>query len=194
MKTTLLAELEPIRKNDYYGSPELKQELHKALFPSSMEELTLDLSSVTGAFYGLMLKNIGNKIGFDKIDEISKSVFYDLGKTKTKQCSEKMEILPIDTRAFFIVLTSAIFNASPEYTIKVINYTPEKTIFELNGVDRYLRILNQLEISEHITFPTLIPFMNGIKDELNISSELVYKCEIKEGTNEVKCTYEFTLI
>lgn len=194
MKKRLLEDLKQIRKNDYYGTVELEVELQDSLFPSSTEELTLDLSNVTSAFYGLMLKNIGNEIGLDKIDGISKSTFYDLGKAKSSQCETKMEILPKDTRVFFIVLTSAIFNASPEYSFKIIKYSKEKTVFELNGVDRYLRILNELEISNYITFPTLIPFMNGIKDYFEINCKIEYDLEINNETNEVKCVYEFNLI
>lgn len=194
MKKKLLDDLTHIRKNDFYGSEELKEELQSLLFPASTMELTLDLSNVTSAFYGLLLKNTGNEIGFDKIDEISKSTFYDLGLAKSSQCANKMNLLPKDTRAFFIVLASAIFNASPEYSFKIIKYSKEKTIFELNGIDRYFRILNELQISDYITFPTLIPFMNGIKDFFEINCRIDYNFEINKDTNVTKCIYEFNLL
>jgi hypothetical protein len=194
MKQKLLEDLKQIRKNDFYGNSDLEIKLKDLLFPTSTEELTLDLSNVTSAFYGLMLKNIGNEIGLDKIDEISKSTFYDLGKAKSEQCQIKMNNIAKDTTTYFIVLASAIFNASPEYTFKIIEFTKEITIFELNGVDRYLRILKELEISDYVTFPTLIPFMEGIKDYFEINSTIEYDLQYIEGTNETKCIYKFNLL
>lgn len=191
MKTRVLEEINALRKNDIYATEELKEELQKYLFPASTKDLVLDLSNVTSAFYGILLKNIGEKIGFENIDEISKKTFYDIGKIKAQQCSEKMESLPRDTRAFFIILVSALYNASPEYSIKSIEYTKEKTVFECSGKDRYLRILNQLGIAKYITFPTLLAFFDGIKDFLKIKSEMTYDMEINNEKNEVIYIFRF---
>jgi hypothetical protein len=107
---------------------------------------------------------------------------------------DKYESIPKDSRTFLIVLISAIYNASPEYSFKILEFTKQRSVFELNGIDRYLRILNNLSISEHITFPTLIPFMNGIKDYYKINSSMNVDFEIiNEDTNEIKCIYKFEL-
>lgn len=140
-----------------------------------------------------MLKNIGNELGNEKIDNYSKNLFYELGKLKTKQALEMHSKLEKDTRAFAIVLISAIYNASPEYDFNIENYTVEHTTIVLSGVDRYLRILTELGIDSFVTFPTLIPFMNGIKDTLNIDCNIEYTFEKLEKNNEAICVYNFKM-
>ena len=194
MKKKLLEELKNLRKNDYYGDPRLKEILQEKLFPASTEELVLDMSGVTAVFYGLLMKNTGIEIGFERIDAISKKTFYDIGLAKSDQCKAKIELQNNDTRAFFIVLASAIFNASPEYSFRIIKYSAEQTIVELHGIDRYFRILNQLGISDHVTFPTLIAFMNGIKDSFEIDCETKIDSEINKVTNEVNYLFDFKLL
>lgn len=193
-KENLLKQLEKVRENDFYDNEDLKNLLIEKFFPSSTSVLTLDLSNITSAFYGLLLNNIGEKIGFESIDDISKKTFYDLGQAKSKQCLGKYENIPKDSRTFLIVLISAIYNASPEYSFKILEFNKNRTVFELNGIDRYLRILNNLSISQYITFPTLIPFMDGIKDYYKINSSMDVDFEIiNKDMNEVKCIYKFEL-
>lgn len=43
MKQKLLEDLKQIRKNDFYGNSDLEIKLKDLLFPTSTEELTLDL-------------------------------------------------------------------------------------------------------------------------------------------------------
>lgn len=191
MKKQLLKTIASIRGNDIYPSGEIKNEIINTFFPDNTSKLVQDLSGVTGAFYGILLKTVGEEFGNSKIDNISKKVFYELGKLKAQQATEIYPELPIDKRAFAIVLISAIYNASPEYSFKLIKYEAEHTIIELNGVDRYLRILNQLNISKHVTFPTLIPFFEGIKDSLNINCKFSYTMNIENNLNKTNCTYEF---
>ncbi len=191
MKNKLLESINSIRGNDIYPSDEIKNEIINSFFPNSTSELVQDLSGVTGAFYGILLKTVGEEFGNSKIDDISKKVFYELGKLKAQQAKEIYPNMPFDTRAFAMVLISAIYNASPEYSFNVIKYDAKHTIIELNGVDRYLRILNQLNISEYVTFPTLIPFFEGIKDSLNINCKFLYTMNIENNLNKTNCIYEF---
>lgn len=191
----LLERLKEIRKNDNLKDVGLQKELIEKLFPKTTENLVLDLSNVTSAFYGLLLDNIGKEFGYDKINNVSKATFYSIGQIKAKQCFEKIENMPIDSRSFLIVLISAIYNASPEYNFNVIEVSKEKTIFELYGVDRYLRILNNLSISNHIEFPTFSSFMQGIKDYFKIDCKMDIDFEIiNTENNETKHTYKFELI
>lgn len=191
----LLERLNEIRKNDYLKDVGFQKELIEKLFPKTTENLVLDLSNVTSAFYGLLLDNVGKEFGYDKINNVSKTTFYNIGQIKAKQCFEKIENMPIDSRSFLIVLISAIYNASPEYNFNVIEISKEKTIFELYGVDRYLRILNNLSISNHIEFPTLSSFMQGIKDYFKIDCKMNIDFEIINiENNETKHTYKFELI
>ncbi|ELM3645124.1 hypothetical protein [Flavobacterium psychrophilum] len=191
----LLERLKELRKNDNLKDVGFQKELIEKLFPETTENLVLDLSNVTSAFYGLLLDNVGKEFGYDKINNISKTTFYNIGQIKAKQCFEKIENMPIDSRSFLIVLISAIYNASPEYNFNVIEFSKEKTIFELYGVDRYLRILNNLSISNHIEFPTLSSFMQGIKDYFKIDCKMNIDFEIINiENNETKHTYKFELI
>ncbi len=189
--TSLFLELEPIRKNDNYCSEELKEELITMFLPKTTCALTLDLSNVTSAFYGLSLKCTADLFGVEVIDKISKDVFYNLGVAKANQCYEKFKLLPKDTRAFAYVIVSAIYNASPEYNFSIHKFSEKHTIVELEGVDRYLRILNQLNISEYVTFPTLLPFMEGVKDFLKIDCKIECDFNSDSDSNKTKCTYNF---
>lgn len=191
----LLERLKEIRKNDNLRNVELQKELIQKLFPKTTENLVLDLSNVTSAFYGLLLDNVGKEFGYDKIDSLSKTTFYNIGQIKAKQCFEKIENLPIDSSTFLIVLISAIYNASPEYYFNVVEISEEKTIFELYGIDRYLRILNNLSISKYIEFPTLSTFMEGIKDYFKIDCNIEIDFEIINlENNDTKHTYKIELI
>lgn len=48
-------------------------------------ELTLSLSNVTAGFYGFTLEYAGQQCGWDKVDSISRALFRELGKLKTKE-------------------------------------------------------------------------------------------------------------
>lgn len=192
MKNNLIKDMHFIRGNDVYLTQELKNLCIESFFPENTAELVLDLSNVTSAFYGLALKNINELYGGDSANSISEKIFYDLGRIKTQQCKLKLENFPNDTRAFAFVLVSAIYNASPEYVFEVLQFSPERTEVKLEGVDRYLRILSQLGIDQHIKFPTLIPFMNGIKDELQLSCKIDFQSEINKVENKTSVTYKFS--
>ncbi|KIC01228.1 hypothetical protein OA88_15410 [Flavobacterium sp. JRM] len=189
MKETLLKNLEKTRGNDIFPSLELKEEIVNAFFPESTSSLTQNLSNVTGAFYGLLLKDIGETYGYDKMDNHSKRLFYELGKLKTIQAFGVHPKLEKDTRAFAAVVIYALYNSSPEYNFKIIKYTPNNTIIELTGVDRYLRILTELGIEKHITIPTLLPFVEGIKEIVNINCEIEYTFEITDQNFNIKSVY-----
>jgi len=148
---------------------------------------------VTSAFYGLLLKNIGEEIGNENIDLQSKKLFYQLGKLKTLQALEMNPKLERNARSFAIVLISAIYNASPEYIFTIEKYTKKNTTIILTGVDRYLRILTELEIAQYVTFPTLLPFLQAINDTLEINCEIEYNFNTSEKENEAQCIYNFKM-
>lgn len=194
MKQNLLKNLEPARGNDVFPCNDLKEEIIDVFFPKSVFDLTQNLSNVTSAFYGLMLKTIGEEIGYEKIDLHSKKLFYQLGKLKTIQALEMNPKLEKNTKSFAIVLISAIYNASPEYNFNIEKYTDENTIITLTGVDRYLRVLTELGIDNYVTFPTLLAFVEGIKDALNLNCKIEYNFEKLEKKNETRCVYNFKMI
>ncbi|MCV9933933.1 hypothetical protein OIU80_16745 [Flavobacterium sp. LS1R47] len=189
MKQTLLKNLGQTRSNDVFPSLELKEEIVNAFFPENTPSLVQNLSNVTGAFYGLLLKDIGATYGNDKMDNHSKKLFYELGKLKTIQAFGAYPKLEKDTRAFAAVVIYALYNSSPEYNFKIIKYTPKNTIIELTGVDRYLKILTELGIVKYITIPTLLPFVEGIKEIVNIDCEIEYTFEETDQNFNIKSVY-----
>lgn len=180
-----------IREKDVYLTQEIEKACIDNFFPTTTTELTLDLSNVTSAFYGLALKSIYELYGKESVNSISEKIFYDLGRIKTQQCKSKLPNFPQNTKAFAFVIISAIYNASPEYTFEVIKFTTDETIIKLEGIDRYLRILSQLEIDEYVKFPTLLPFMNGIKDELQLDCNIDFQSDINKSENKTSTTYKF---
>lgn len=189
MRQTLLKNLGQTRGNDIFPSLELKEEIVNAFFPEDTTSLTQNLSNVTSAFYGLLLKDIGETYGNDKMDKHSKKLFYELGKLKTMQAFGVHPKLEKDTRTFAAVIIYAIYNSSPEYNFKIIKYTPKNTIIELTGVDRYLKILTELGIEKYITIPTFLPFVEGIKEIMNIACAIEYTFEKTDKNFNIKSVY-----
>ena len=93
----IYAEMQGIRAADIYPDEEVKAQLVEKTFPKSAEEMTLKLSNVTAAFYGLLLAHIGDRFGWQEADTISKSVFRKLGQLKTKEAIEVGVDLPKDS-------------------------------------------------------------------------------------------------
>ncbi|NRT12347.1 hypothetical protein [Flavobacterium sp. 14A] len=180
-----------IREQDHYLTEEIKEQCQKYLVPESVNELTLGLSSVTAAFYGLSLQHISNEFGPEACKRISKKIFYDLGKMKAIQCKGKMPNFPFDTTAFALTTITAIYTSNPEYVFTISEFTPNKTVLKLEGVDRYLKILKELNIEDQIELPTLLGFMEGINDELELGAEITFEIEVNEQENTTNTTYTF---
>jgi hypothetical protein len=185
------AEMQGIRAKDSYPDEEVKAYLVDKTFPKNPEELTLKLSNVTAAFYGLMLEGVGERFGWGEADALSKSVFKKLGQMKTKEALESGLDLPKDTRALALVFITAVHSASPEFNFDVFEYLPEETTMRVFGTSRYDRIAKKLNIEEHLTWPELIPFFEGISEAMGI------KCKIQTELRELgedgrcDCIYKF---
>jgi len=180
-------EMKRIRGEDKYQDKETEEHLLEKIFPKSTEELALRLSNVTAAFYGFTLKYIGEQCGWDKVDPISRSLFRELGRLKTIEAQEMEVDIPGDTRALAIVLISAIYTSSPEYNFETLKYTPEETVMRIFGSCRYFRIAKKLKIETYLSWPTLIPFFEGIAQQVDIECEV--KMEIRNLENDGRCDY-----
>ena len=189
----IFAELQNIRAKDIYPDEEVKAQLVEKTFPKSAEEMTLKLSNVSAAFYGLLLEDVGTRFGWAQADALSKSVFRKLGRLKTAEALEVGVDVPKDSRAPALVFITAVHSASPEYNFEVIEYLPEETSIRVFGISRYDRIAKKLEIEKHLTWPELIPFFEGVAEEIGI------KCKIEGDLKELgeggryECLYRFTL-
>ena len=155
----------------------MKAFLVEKTFPKSAEDMTLKLSNVTAAFYGLTLANVGERFGWKEADAISKSVFRRLGQLKTKEALELGVDLPLDSRAPVLVFITAVHSASPEYNFEVLEYLPEETTIRVFGISRYDRIAKALNIERHLTWPELLPFFEGAAEELGIKCKVARRAQ-----------------
>jgi CRP-like cAMP-binding protein len=189
----IYGEMQGMRAKDSYPDEEVKAVLVEKTFPKSAEDMTLKLSNVTAAFYGLTLANIGERFGWKEADTISKTVFRQLGQLKTKEALELGVDIPKDSRAPALVFITAVHSASPEYNFEVLEYLPEDTAIRVFGVSRYDRIAKKLNIERHLTWPELVPFFEGVAQELSIKCKI--QTELKELGEEGRydCLYRFTM-
>jgi CRP-like cAMP-binding protein len=189
----IYAEMQGIRANDKYPDEEVKAYLVDKTFPKNAEEMTLKLSNVTAAFYGLLLAQVGDRFGWREADALSKSVFRKLGQLKTREALELGVDVPKDTRAPALVFITAVHSASPEYNFEVFEYLPEETTIRVFGISRYDRIAKKLDIERYLTWPELIPFFEGVAEEMGV------RCKIEGDLKELgkegryECLYRFTL-
>jgi hypothetical protein len=188
----LYGEMQGIRARDVYPDEEVKASLVEKTFPKSAQDMTLKLSNVTAAFYGLTLANVGERFGWKEADAVSKAVFRKLGQLKTKEALELGVDLPKDSRAPVLVFITAVHSASPEYNFEVLEYLPDEATIRVFGISRYDRIAKALNIERHLTWPELIPFFEGAAEELGV------KCKVQGELKELgeqgryECIYRVT--
>ena len=189
----IYAEMQGVRAKDTYPNDEVKAHLVEKTFPKSAEEMTLKLSNVSAAFYGLMLAHVGDRFGWREAHTISKAVFKKLGQLKTREALKLGVDVPKDSRGPALVFITAMHAASPEYNFEVFEYLPDRTVIRVFGVSRYDRIARKLDIARHLTWPELGPFFEGVAEELGVKCKI--QGELKELGEEGRydCVYTFTL-
>jgi CRP-like cAMP-binding protein len=188
----LYGEMQNIRAKDIYPDEEVKALLVEKTFPKSAEDMTLKLSNVTAAFYGLTLANVGERFGWKEADAVSKAVFRRLGQLKTKEAIELGVDLPKDARAPVLVFITAVHSASPEYNFEVLEYLPDEATVRVFGVSRYDRIAKALDIERHLTWPELLPFFEGAADELGIPCKVLGEIKELGDHGRYECIYRIT--
>jgi hypothetical protein len=151
--------------------------------------MTLKLSNVTAAFYGLTLANVGERFGWKEADAVSKAVFRRLGQLKTKEARELGVDLPRDARAPVLVFITAVHSASPEYNFEVLEYLPDEATVRVFGISRYDRIAKALDIERHLTWPELLPFFEGAADELGIPCKVLGELKELGEHGRYECIY-----
>src|SRR5581483_5089503 len=135
----LYGQMQNIRASDVYPDEEVKAFLVEKTFPKSAEDMTLKLSNVAAAFYGLTLANIGERFGWKEADAVSKAVFRRRGQLKTKEALALGVDLPRYARAPVLVFITAVHSASSEYNFEVLEYLPDEATFRVFGISRYDR-------------------------------------------------------
>jgi len=155
--------------------------------------MTLKLSNVSAAFYGLLLAHVGDRFGWREADAISKSVFRRLGQLKTREALELGVDIPKDSRAPALVFITAVHSASPEYNFEVFEYLPEETVIRVFGVSRYDRIAKKLDIERYLTWPELIPFFEGAAEEMGVSCMVDGDLKQLGEEGRYECIYRIAL-
>lgn len=176
-----------MRGKDVYPDAHLEEHLVGKVFPPNVEVMARKLSNVTAAFYGLSLKHLGLTCGWDKVDTVSKDLFRELGHFKATEARDMGVFLPPDSRAPAIVFMTAVFTSSPEYNVEFLTYTSDQTALRIFGSCRYYRIAANLNIAGYLTWPTLIPFFEGIAEELQIPCTV--DMTVKSLENDGTCDY-----
>ena len=191
-KTPLIEVLHPLRGSDHYPSQEVKEQVVDLYFPTSVCDLAINLSNITSHFYALQLQLIGEEYGVDQISGQSEKLFYKLGKLKAEQALAKDPQMPRDCRSLVLVAISAIYTSSPEFKFHVETYTSTYAVMQLKGADRYHRAAKQVKIDQYLSFPTLIPFLKGVKAYLQLGDIEVEVMQSSYNENsEVTATYVF---
>lgn len=185
-------QIKELREDDEYDPKMETGEIYSVFFPPTVKDLVLDLSNITSIFYGLMLKEGGKMLGDEKIDALSKSTFYELGRVKAVQAITKKPDIDRDARGICLTFLSAILTSSPEYKIQIVAYEPEKVRIIVKGVDRYHRIAKEIDIQEKISWPTLDFFFKGINDALQL--QYVTYFDIKSLDDNSKCWYDIRIV
>ena len=190
--TTLFKELDTLRGSDQQPSQEIKERLVDLYLPVSVSDLAVNLSNITSQFYALQLQLIGEHYGVREIRLQSEKLFYNLGKVKAEQALAKDPNMDRDCRAFVSVAISAIYTSSPEFKFQVKEYTPDYTVITLTGVDRYHRAAKQYKIDQYLSFPTLVAFMDGIKEYLQLRDVTIEVAQSSyDEKSNIECTYIF---
>ena len=185
----LYAEMQGIRGKDKYPDEQLEAYLVDKVFPKTAEELTLRLSNVVAAFYGLILEDVGELFGWKEMDAMSRTLFRELGQLKTREALERGVDVPKDSRAPSLVFITAVYSSSPEFNFEFFKYTPEETVMRVFGISRYDRIAKKLDIERHLTWPVITPFFEGAAQEMGIRRRI--EIDAKELGEEGRCDYVF---
>jgi len=92
-----------------------------------------------------------------------------------------------------LVFITAVHSASPEYNFEVFEYLPNETVIRVFGVSRYDRIAKKLDIERYLSWPELLPFLEGVAEEMGIKCKV--EGELKELGEEGRydCVYRITL-
>lgn len=183
-----------MRPDDRFHAAQDPEGLLRTFYPASPAELALDLSRVTSLFYGLMLQVASEQVGPHAVDGLSRALFYRLGRMKAQATrAQHADRHPFfgDPRDLVTILISAIYNASPEYVFRVEQYDASECRLLLTGIDRYYRAARELGLVQQLRWPTLLPFFEGIRDELGIECEVDAQLLAVEPESHLRVRYVF---
>ncbi len=180
-----------LRGDDHYPPEMDVEDIINTFFPNSIENLVLELSNITASFYGLLLQQALYLQGDSFVETLSQATFHQLGKLKAQQALDKNPNIYRDARGIATIILSAIFTSSPEFKIQIMKFEADEVRLYVTGVDRYHRIAKMLGIEEKISWPTVQPFILGIRDLLGVGCTI--RTEIVRLDSNSQCEYEISL-
>lgn len=181
-------ELSAFRNEDIYPADMNWEGIVTDFFPATFPALVQRLSDITGAFYGVMLKQAGEMHGADQIDALSAATLYDIGvKTATRNMQAKPG-LQKNIPDLFKVLISAVFTSSPEFRFEVLEVNERRGEMKVKGVDRYHKIAKALDMADQLQWPVILPFVKGVRDGMGLNCTV--SMERLQLNDSSECLYE----
>lgn len=180
--------LSDFRKHDVYHSEMDKDKIISDFFPATFTELTQRLSDITGAFYGGLLKQIGELYGAEAVNDLSTAFMYDLGsKMAVKNLNTKPDLQP-GIPAVAKTLIGAIFTSSPEYNFDFKELNDHRVELLIKGVDRYHKITQSLQIAGPLKWPVIEPFLQGVCDTMGL--DVLFEMKVLKLDPDSSCVYK----
>lgn len=179
--------LSDVRKNDIYLPYMDENKIICDFFPETFPELVQRLSDITGAFYGGMLQQAGLLFGNEAINKLSSNFLYDLGRKTVMRNRESKPNLSLDFYSLAKILAGTVFTSSPEFNFEFIELTEERLKMNVKGTDRYHKIAQKLNMTDHLEWPVLKPFIQGTCDEMHLN--VIFKMEVVALNEDSSCLY-----
>ncbi|MET3036139.1 hypothetical protein ABXT08_08560 [Chryseobacterium sp. NRRL B-14859] len=179
--------LSDFRKNDVYLPEMDKEQIISDFFPGTFTELVQRLSDITGGFYGGLLKEVEKNTGGEAVDKVSSAFMYDLGSKMALRNLEAKSHLKPGIPAIAKILIGAVFTSSPEYSFEFKELNDHKVEMLIQGVDRYHKIAQSLEIDGLLKWPVIKPFVQGVCDTMGL--DVLLEMQVLELHSDSSCKY-----
>jgi hypothetical protein len=165
----LYAQMGTTRIRDTYPNIQLMEELVEKLYPQSAEELALRISSASAGLLAGTMRVVGQQLGWDKVDWVSKAAFRDLGEGMARRAEAIGVDLPKDTRALAVVFITALYDCLPGFNFEIREFTIGRTSMRIFGVSSFFKAAKEQHIDSHISWPVIGAFFEGVARQLGVA-------------------------
>lgn len=183
--------LSDFRKNDIYVPGMDKEQIISDFFPGTFTELVQRLSDITGGFYGGLLKEVEKNMGSEAVDKLSSAFMYNLGSTMASRNLAAKPHLKPGIPAVAKILIGAVFTSSPEYSFEFKELNDHKVELLIQGVDRYHKIAQSLDIDRLLKWPVIKPFVQGVCDTMGL--DVLLEMKVLKLHSDSSCCYLTTI-
>ncbi|OLF52972.1 hypothetical protein [Pseudomonas chlororaphis] len=189
----IFTQLAFFRAQDIYHPYMDWQALVRDFYPDSLLELTRSQSDITASFYGQMLKQAGELFGVQRMQELSRRTFYQIGKGMAQRHVARKPQLERNARGITTLLLAAIYTSSPEYRFEILQFDAGHARIRITGTDRYHRITHALGIDQHLQWPAFDGFFIGLRDELGLAELYSIRSQLNHLDEHSCCDYEIDI-